>query len=237
MRSFSGLVAIGVLAAGAYAVVNDVQAGDVVEAMGSATEQAQEFVGGINIEGEDSFDVIEDQVAAGEPVITTTADRSNDAILSGLLGSNVTAAPAGTIAFAVDTKNDVAPLVEAPAVVARPQVQEGSTATPDVTVTNAQAETTAPQAQATDNAPAESPFPPAPSQAPPTSATTSSTEASTTTTSTAPATESTSSTTTPESPTTTQTPVTTTEAPATTAAPTTTAAPATSEPADEPPAG
>jgi len=59
MQSFIRLMIFGLLGAFAYLLVNGYQANDVIDTMSSATEQAQEFVSDIDIEGETVFESID----------------------------------------------------------------------------------------------------------------------------------------------------------------------------------
>ena len=119
MRNFSGLLVIGALAAGAYVVSNDVGPEDVITGMSTATERVQGFVSGINVEGEERFETIEDEAPSPDlPEVVEYDDPLADSEVILDTGDTKVYAAVGT---------ETPPVIEAPNLVARrPQAQQGS---------------------------------------------------------------------------------------------------------------
>lgn len=218
MHNLSRALVVGVLALMAYLVVNDVQATDVVAAVGQMTDRAQDFADEVEFEGETEFRSIEDQPVVSDEIAelqeldgTFFTLPSGDAVYS--QGPAQESSSALAFGLDLDTETDLS--VDAPAKLARQAAQPATDTVPATTA--APTPTTA--APTTTQAPATTAVPAPTTQAPETAPTT------TTEAPTAP-------------PETTEAPTTTTEAPPATEAPATTEPQATvpPKPAEAPPA-
>ena len=220
MHNLSRALVVGVLALMAYLVVNDVQATDVVAAVGQMTDRAQDFADEVEFEGETEFRSIEDQPVVSDEIAelqeldgTFFTLPSGDAVYS--QGPAQESSSALAFGLDLDTETDLS--VDAPAKLARQAAQPATDTVPATTA--APTPTTA--APTTTQAPETTAAPAPTTQAPEsTAAPTTTTEAPT-----AP-------------PETTEAPTTTTEAPPATEAPATTEPQATvpPKPAEAPPA-
>ena len=219
MHNLSRALVVGVLALMAYLVVNDVQATDVVAAVGQMTDRAQDFADEVEFEGETEFRSIEDQPVVSDEIAelqeldgTFFTLPSGDAVYS--QGPAQESSSALAFGLDLDTETDLS--VDAPAKLARQAAQPATDTVPATTA--APTPTTAVPAPTTQ-APATTAVPAPTTQAPETAPTT------TTEAPTAP-------------PETTEAPTTTTEAPPATEAPATTEPQATvpPKPAEAPPA-
>lgn len=123
MRSISGLGIIGVVAFALYAMINGYQAEDMLRTVGNITEQAQNFVRSVDVEGHDiEPDDVEDDLS---PELATFSDDSEIEAPEGFF-VEPDSPPSDAVLFSVDTRDPTPPSDTSPPKLLRPGAQTGS---------------------------------------------------------------------------------------------------------------
>lgn len=127
MRDLMRLVMVAALGFGAYGLATGVQVDDVVFFLGEQTENAQDFVDDIDLEGETVFRSIDEDDGSTEEVVVGLDEQNNPTARRGS-GSFDSAGPNSAVVFALDTSDSADNQVDAPSGFTRPGAQSSSEA-------------------------------------------------------------------------------------------------------------